>query len=60
MLTGFVAFALFCFTLTISLGGPTIAAAFALATVAALAAQSLMLSRVRRRTAVRGEAQLSR
>jgi len=60
MLSGFVAFALFCFALTVSLGGATVAAAFALATVAALAAQALMLSRARRRAAVRGEAQLSR
>jgi hypothetical protein len=59
MLSGFVAFALFCFTLTVSLGSATIAAGFALATVAALAAQVLMLSRARRRPAVRGEAQLS-
>jgi hypothetical protein len=60
MLTGFVAFALFCFTLTVSLSGATIAAAFALATVAALAAQALMLTRARRRTTLAGEAQLSR
>jgi hypothetical protein len=59
MLSGFVAFALFCFTLTVSLGGAPVAAGFALATVAALAAQVLMLSRVRRRPAIRGEAQLS-
>jgi hypothetical protein len=60
MLSGFVAFALFCFVLTVSLGGATVAAAFALATLAALAAQALMLTRARRRTAaVRGEAQLS-
>ena len=60
MLSGFVAFALFCFVLTVSLGCATVAAAFALATLAALAAQALMLTRARRRTAaVRGEAQLS-
>jgi hypothetical protein len=59
MLSGFVAFALFCFTLTVSLGGATVAAGFALATVAALAAQVLMLSRARRRLAVRSEVQLS-
>jgi len=59
MLTGFVAFALFCFTLAVSLASATVAAAFALATVAALVAQALMLARGRRRTAVRGEAQLS-
>jgi hypothetical protein len=59
MLTGFVAFALFCFTLAVSLGGATIAAAFALATAAALAAQALMLARAKRRTAIRGAAQLS-
>ena len=60
MLTGFVAFALFCFTLTVSLRGATVATAFALATVAALAAQAFAFSRARRRTAVRSEAQLSR
>ena len=59
MLSGFVAFALFCFTLTVLLGGATVAAGFALATVVALAAQVLMLSRARRRPAVSGEAQLS-
>jgi hypothetical protein len=60
MLTGFVAFALFCFTLTVSLGGARVAAAFALATAAALAVQALIVfSRARRRTVVRGEAQLS-
>ena len=60
MLTGFVAFALFCFTLTVSLSGATVAAAFALATAAALVTQALLFSSARRRTAVRGEAQLSR
>jgi hypothetical protein len=59
MLTGFVAFALFCFTLAVSLGGATVAAAFTLATAAALTAQALMLARARRHIAVRGEAQLS-
>lgn len=59
MLTGFVAFALFCFTLAISLEGSTVATAFVLATVAALTAQGLMLTRARRRTVVRGEAQMS-
>jgi hypothetical protein len=59
MLSGFVTFALFCFTLTVSLKGATVTIAFALATAAALSAQAFMLSRARRRTAVRGEAQLS-
>jgi hypothetical protein len=59
MLSGFVAFALFCFTLTVSLGGATLVAGFALATVAALAAQVLMLSRARHRPTIRSEAQLS-
>jgi hypothetical protein len=45
MLVGFGAFALFCFTLTISLGASTVATAFMLATVAALIAQALMISR---------------
>ncbi len=60
MLSGFVAFALFCFTLAISLGAATVAAAFVLATAAALSTQALMLARARHRTAVPGEAQLSR
>ncbi len=60
MLTGFVAFALFCFTLAVLLKGTHVAAAFALATVAALAAQALMITRARRRTAVPGGVQLLR
>jgi hypothetical protein len=60
MLTGFVAFALFCFTLAVTLAGASIVAAFALATLAALAAQALMLTRARRRPALAGGAQLSR
>jgi hypothetical protein len=55
MLSGFIAFALFCFTLTVSLGASTVAAAFVLATVTALIVQAAMLSRVRRQTALRGE-----
>jgi hypothetical protein len=47
MLTGFGAFALFCFTLTLSLPGSGVAAAFVLATVAALIAQAAMISRGR-------------
>jgi hypothetical protein len=60
MLAGFVAFALFCFTLAVSLKGATVATAFALATVAALATQALAFSLARRRTAVRSEVQLLR
>jgi hypothetical protein len=45
MLVGFGAFALFCFTLTTSLGTSTVATAFVLATVAALIAQALMIAR---------------
>ncbi len=56
MLTGWVAFALFCFTLSISLKGATVAAAFAFATVAALAAHAFVFSRARRRPAATGEA----
>jgi hypothetical protein len=48
MLCGFVAFALFCFTLTISLHAAGVAAAFLLATAAALAGQAAMISRARR------------
>jgi hypothetical protein len=60
MLTGFVAFALFCFTLAVSLKGATVATAFALATVAALAVQAFAFSYARRRTAIQSEAQLLR
>jgi hypothetical protein len=45
MLSGFVTFALFCFTLTISLGASTIAPAFLLATVAALLGQGALIAR---------------
>jgi hypothetical protein len=48
MLSGFVAFALFCFTLTISLRASGIAAAFLFATAAALVGQAAMISRARR------------
>ena len=60
MLTGFVAFALFCFALTVALKGTPVAAAFALATLAALVTQALMLTRARRRVALAGGVQLSR
>jgi hypothetical protein len=60
MLTGFVAFALFCFTLTVSLRGTTVTAAFALATVAALVVQALAVARARRKTTAGSEAQPSR
>jgi hypothetical protein len=43
LLSGFVAFALFCFTLALSLPAIDTAGAFALATAVALAAQSVML-----------------
>jgi hypothetical protein len=43
MLTGFVAFAFFCFTLTVSLGSWGVAAAFGLATVVALIAQAIVI-----------------
>jgi hypothetical protein len=56
MLSGFIAFALFCFTLTISLGASTVASAFVLATVTALIVQTAMLSRARRQTALQSEA----
>jgi len=55
MLSGFLAFALFCFTLTISLGSVTVLAAFVLATAAALIVQTAMLSRARRQMALQGE-----
>lgn len=48
MLSGFIAFALFCFTLTISLPTSGIAAAFLLATAVALIGQATMISRARR------------
>ncbi len=51
MLSGFVAFALFCFTLTIALRASGIAAAFLLASAAALVTQGAMISRVRRAAA---------
>jgi hypothetical protein len=60
MLTGFVAFALFCFALAVLLRGSTVATAFALATVAALAIQALAFSLARRRTSARSEIQLLR
>jgi hypothetical protein len=51
MLTGFVAFALFCFTLAVSLGGGApVAAAFALAAVAALAVQALIFLLAKQRS----------
>ena len=56
MLSGFLAFALFCFTLTISLGASTVATAFVLATVTALIVQAMMFSRARRQTALQSEA----
>jgi len=55
MLSGFVGFALFCFTLTISLEASGVAAAFLFATAAALAGQAVMIVRARR---VAGEATL--
>jgi len=48
MLSGFIAFALFCFTLTISLGASNIAPAFLLATVAALLGQGVLIARAQR------------
>jgi hypothetical protein len=54
MLSGFFGFALFCFTLTISLHASGIAAAFLFATAAALVGQAAMIVRARR---VAGEAQ---
>ncbi len=48
MLSGFVAFALFCFTLTISLRASGVATAFLLATAVALVGQAAMISRGRR------------
>ncbi len=60
MLTGFLAFALFCFTLAVTLAGATVASAFILATSAALATQAVMLARLRRRTAIPAEVQLLR
>jgi hypothetical protein len=48
MLSGFVGFALFCFTLAISLDASDIAAAFLFATAAALAGQVVMIVRARR------------
>jgi hypothetical protein len=50
MLSGFIAFALFCFVLSICLGGMAVAPAFALATVVALAVQALMLARRKHRS----------
>jgi hypothetical protein len=47
LLNGFGAFALFCFTLAVSLRGLHTAGAFALATVVALATQAAMLARTR-------------
>ncbi len=51
MLTGFVAFALFFLTLTVSLGAWEIPAAFLLATVVVLVAQAIVISQARRATA---------
>jgi O-antigen/teichoic acid export membrane protein len=51
ILGGFVAFALFCFVLTISLGHLGAASAFTLAATVALVAQSVTLGLVRRREA---------
>jgi hypothetical protein len=48
MLSGFVGFALFCFTLTISLDASGVAEAFLFATAAALAGQAAMIVRARR------------
>ncbi len=45
MLSGFVAFAMFCFTLTISLRASGVAEAFLFATAAALVGQAAMISR---------------
>ncbi len=56
MLSGFVAFALFCFTLTISLRASGVATAFALATAVALAGQAAMISRARRARRTAAEA----
>jgi hypothetical protein len=44
MLTGFAAFALFCFTLAVSLRGLGVAGAFALATAVALLTQTMILA----------------
>jgi hypothetical protein len=51
MVTGFCAFALFCFTVSLALHTLDIADAFALATVVALAVQAVMLALVRARSA---------
>jgi hypothetical protein len=48
MLSGFIAFALFCFTLTISLGASNIAPAFLLATAAALLGQGTLIAYAQR------------
>jgi hypothetical protein len=52
MLAGFGAYAIFCFTLTLSLGALTVADAFVLATVAALIAQATMIARAQRGSVV--------
>jgi hypothetical protein len=49
LLSGFVAFALFCFTLALALPAIATAGAFALATAVALAAQSVMLRQALRK-----------
>ena len=49
LLSGFVAFALFCFTLALALPSIATAGAFALATAVALAAQSVMLRQALRK-----------
>ncbi len=51
MVTGFCAFALFCFTVSLALRTLDIASAFALATVVALATQTVMLGLLRARSA---------
>jgi hypothetical protein len=48
MLSGFIAFALFCFTLTIALRASNIAPAFLLAALAALLGQAVLITRAQR------------
>lgn len=54
MLSGFVAYALFCFTLTISLRAAGVTTAFLFATAIALVGQAVMISRARRIAAQAG------
>ncbi len=54
LVTGFGAFALFCFTLALALPAMSIAAGFALATAVALAAQSVALRQALRKPALAG------